>query len=107
MDLRSLSRLTRSRPLLRNIVYGSIVFLALYALVYTTAPRRALSIIPHYGHEEPFDESLSVWDRRAAEVRGAFIHAYGGYMRYAAPSDELKPVSNGRVNKYGTSFYSS
>ena len=37
---------------------------------------------------------------RADAVRHAFLHAYAGYQKYAGNNDELKPVSNGAVNKY-------
>ncbi len=39
------------------------------------------------------------WDARAEDVKKAFLHAYHGYERYAMPSDELQPLSNGRINK--------
>jgi hypothetical protein len=41
-----------------------------------------------------------VWAERAAQVRNAFLHAYHGYERYAAPHDELKPVSNRASDEY-------
>lgn len=40
------------------------------------------------------------WNLRADAVRDAFRHAYRGYTRYAAPHDELCPVSNVSTNKY-------
>lgn len=46
----------------------------------------------------------ATWDDRAAKVRDAFVHAYRGYMQYAAPNDELKPLSNGNINKFDGSF---
>jgi hypothetical protein len=34
------------------------------------------------------------------EVRGMFSHAFGSYMTYAYPKDELKPIScSGRSGK--------
>lgn len=39
------------------------------------------------------------WDGRAEDVKKAFLHAYHGYEQYAMPSDELRPVSNGAINK--------
>ncbi|KAF8909304.1 glycoside hydrolase family 47 protein [Gymnopilus junonius] len=99
MHLRNILRLSRSRPLLRNVVYGFLTCLALYVLLYTTAPRRVLSSLPHYGQPNDVGQPTT-WDGRAAKVREAFVHAYRGYMRYAAPSDELKPLSNGNVNNF-------
>jgi hypothetical protein len=40
----------------------------------------------------PFNRSLA--------VRDAFVHAYSGYLNYASPSDELLPVTGGKVDKY-------
>jgi mannosyl-oligosaccharide alpha-1,2-mannosidase len=41
-----------------------------------------------------------VWSERAASVKEAFLHAYGGYERGTNfPDDELKPVSNTSVRK--------
>ncbi len=33
------------------------------------------------------------WAERADAVRDAFLHAYNGYLTYAAPHDELLPLS--------------
>ena len=42
------------------------------------------------------------WPERAQKVKDAFVHAYAGYKTYAFGMDELKSVSNGGVNKYGS-----
>jgi hypothetical protein len=42
----------------------------------------------------------SVWTERAGRVRQAYIHAYSGYLKQAAPYDELLPVSGGKLNTY-------
>jgi hypothetical protein len=48
----------------------------------------------------PADSHDPVWSLRAASVKDAFKHAYGGYERYTTfPDDELKPVSNTGVRK--------
>jgi hypothetical protein len=39
------------------------------------------------------------WPERAEKVKAAFVHAYTGYKTYAFGMDELKPVSNGGVNR--------
>ena len=39
------------------------------------------------------------WAQRADAVRGAFLHAYKGYLAHAAPHDELLPLSKGHVDK--------
>jgi hypothetical protein len=44
------------------------------------------------GHDGP-------WAERANAVRGAFLHAYQGYLTHAAPHDELRPVSKVPVDK--------
>lgn len=43
---------------------------------------------------------ISVWEARAEEVKDAFRHAYHSYEEIAFPHDELKPLSNGSVDKY-------
>lgn len=49
--------------------------------------------------EWPSSHSSPVWNERANKVKGAFMHAYRGYMQHAAGWDELLPVSKGKVNK--------
>jgi hypothetical protein len=39
------------------------------------------------------DRNGDVWDRRADAVRNAFLRAYNSYVTYAAPYDELLPLS--------------
>jgi mannosyl-oligosaccharide alpha-1,2-mannosidase len=42
----------------------------------------------------------SIWPLRAASVKEAFQHAYGGYEKYTTfPDDELRPVSNSSERK--------
>ena len=40
------------------------------------------------------------WAQRAQAVKEAFLYAYRGYERYAAPHDELLPVSGGHADTY-------
>ena len=44
-------------------------------------------------------EVVPTWPERAEKVKAAFVHAYVGYKTYAFGMDELRPVSNGGVNK--------
>jgi mannosidase alpha-like ER degradation enhancer 2 len=41
----------------------------------------------------------------AEEVRAEFLHAWNGYKQYAWGHDELKPLSRGYRDWYGTSLY--
>ena len=41
----------------------------------------------------------TIWSTRAARVKEAYLHAWNGYQKLAAPYDELLPVSDGKVNK--------
>ena len=41
----------------------------------------------------------TIWQQRAEQVKDAFLHAYDGYLKYAALHDELLPVSNAAVDK--------
>ena len=47
----------------------------------------------------PHHEGSTKWSARADAVRGAFKHAYGGYLKHAGEHDELLPVSDSYVNK--------
>ncbi|KAH9921692.1 seven-hairpin glycosidase [Epithele typhae] len=44
--------------------------------------------------------SSALWDSRAKQVVGSFRHSYGGYLRYAAGFDELKPLSLRAINNF-------
>src|SRR5437899_2492080 len=41
----------------------------------------------------------------AEQVRSEFLHSWNGYKRYAWGHDELKPLSHGYRDWYGTSLY--
>ncbi|KAJ7645912.1 glycoside hydrolase family 47 protein, partial [Mycena polygramma] len=50
------------------------------------------------------------WSQRAAQVKSAFVHAYHGYEQYAAPHDELTPLSSSAsdgFNGWGVSIVDS
>lgn len=115
----SLSRLWSfliRQPTHRIVLYTSIVFFAFFALLHTASPSR-----PSFGwgiikdHDKQGEETVlewpvhysplvnvpeHVWANRAEQVKYAFMHAYHGYEEYAAPRDELKPLSREGVNKY-------
>jgi len=45
-------------------------------------------------------QNAAVWAKRGKSVKEAFLHAYGGYEKYAPfPHDELLPLTNGSTNK--------
>ncbi|PFH51966.1 glycoside hydrolase family 47 protein [Amanita thiersii Skay4041] len=48
----------------------------------------------------PQDAPPHVWANRATQVKQAFLHAYHGYEAYAAPFDELRPLSNSKINNF-------
>ncbi|KAI0060679.1 seven-hairpin glycosidase [Artomyces pyxidatus] len=50
------------------------------------------------------------WHEAAEAVKQAFLHAYSGYERFAAPHDELRPSSNLSIdnfNGWGVTIYDS
>ena len=49
--------------------------------------------------QRPVVAASPIWDQRAAQVKQMYQHAYGGYRKYAAGYDELRPVSNTAQNK--------
>ena len=89
----------RHRPQLRNWVYGSVLLSSLYLLYQFITPAgvRQSSVVEV--HVEPEILPQSVWDNRAERVKKAFRHAYHGWEQYAAPHDELKPISNTYIDK--------
>jgi hypothetical protein len=98
-----LSDLYRSHPVAqlwnafrhRRISYRLLGFLAAVSLTVYTIYSSNITLT--FVSPEESSSSLSdpeVWAERASKVKNAFLHAYHGYERYAAPHDELKPVSN-------------
>lgn len=47
-----------------------------------------------------FSPPPSVWTGHADRVKDAFVHAYGGYMKHAFPSDELLPIGGLKTDKW-------
>src|ERR1700722_16448515 len=53
--------------------------------------------LPPHLQKKPY---APVGSQRAASVKHAFLHAYGGYEMYTTfPDDELKPISNSGERK--------
>ncbi|KAJ7784542.1 glycoside hydrolase family 47 protein [Mycena metata] len=71
----------------RPFLYAGVFLVTLF-FVWNSWPRQ------YDEHVMPKDTPSEVWNQRAQDVRNAFRHAYVGYERYAAPHDELTPLSN-------------
>jgi hypothetical protein len=46
-----------------------------------------------------YANGVLVGKQRSREVKATFQHAYGNYEQYAFGYDELKPLTNGTLNK--------
>ncbi|TFK39927.1 glycoside hydrolase family 47 protein [Crucibulum laeve] len=95
----------------RLVLYGSIFLLSLYGLYYTWKQWDA-TLLPDQWRPGGGGANVSphVWKDRSEKVKEAFRHAYRGYERYAIPSDELKPLSDKKVNNFngwGVTMYDS
>ncbi|KAJ6620664.1 glycoside hydrolase family 47 protein [Mycena sp. CBHHK59/15] len=82
-------QILRHRPFL----YAGILILAVFVLFHSARRPDSLSLTGK--HILPTNTPKKVWDQRAEQVKRAFIHAYRGYEQYAAPHDELTPISSG------------
>ena len=51
------------------------------------------------GADEPPEGTFVDWAARAEEVKKMFVRAYHAYEEYASPKDELRPMTNGSINK--------
>lgn len=70
-----------------------------------SAPKSSrFSFLPDNTHSEEDVVSSEVWNSRAEQVKQAFRHAYSGYARYAAPEDELTPLTNSGINMWVVVF---
>ncbi|KAF9446193.1 glycoside hydrolase family 47 protein [Macrolepiota fuliginosa MF-IS2] len=99
------------QPVYRLILYAAIVLLGLWVLLHSIGLSSSgldlSSSWPHIGkprypvHYSPIvDVPDHVWENRAEQVKYAFLHAYGAYDEYAAPYDEVLPVSGGKINNF-------
>ncbi|KZT25222.1 glycoside hydrolase family 47 protein [Neolentinus lepideus HHB14362 ss-1] len=100
--------LSNKRLGFRYLGFASGSLMVLYMLYsISRGPTDVLSI-----SREIFKSSTSpaVWEMRAEQVKQAFVHAYHGYEQYAAPHDELLPMTAGMIdnfNGWGVSIYDS
>ncbi|KAJ6592323.1 glycoside hydrolase family 47 protein [Mycena vulgaris] len=84
----------------RPFLYAGLLLVGLFILIRNVpSPRKYLSFAPDK-HALPTNTPLEVWDHRATQVKSAFIHAYRGYEQYAAPHDELTPLSTGFSDQF-------
>lgn len=83
-------RSMRQKAAIRNIFYAGVLLLTVWVLYSSISPRNYLQ------SPRPV---LPKWDERAEQVKQAFLHAYHGYERLAAPHDEVKPISGGYKDK--------
>jgi len=56
-----------------------------------------MSLLPHSWQPGRPTETVpaELWAERQQRVKKAFVRAYHGYERYAAPMNELRPLANG------------
>jgi hypothetical protein len=113
------------RPLVRILVFFLVLVILFVALLPNSDASHLLENAQHQRLRPPFHSSLFAsphpekpsrhrikaqrplavpahdgpWEERADAVRGAFLHAYEGYLTYAAPHDELRPLSKRPVDK--------
>jgi len=109
-----MSRYRPTKPILRYATHFALFITIFYAIFYVTISEETWSNIPLPEYLKPGDslwkgkatkpltsqqiKEAEKWAERAESVKAAFMHAYHGYEKYAAPWDELRPVSNGRGN---------
>ncbi|KAJ7625647.1 glycoside hydrolase family 47 protein [Roridomyces roridus] len=79
----------------KPIIYSSLSILVLFLLFRQTYHPRNVVLESHVVAPPP-----EIWDDRAAAVKRAFLHAYSGYEQYAAPHDELRPMSDSYINNF-------
>ncbi|KAJ7175888.1 glycoside hydrolase family 47 protein [Mycena filopes] len=99
-----ISQILRHRPFL----YAAGVLLALLFLWSAWPQQHLLATVDE--HAVQHDTPPEVWNQRAQDVKHAFLHAYRAYEKYAAPHDELSPVSNGfkdNLNGWGVTAVDS
>lgn len=96
----------RARPSIRHLVYVAIALFTtwtLYSLLLAEGPYgfpafrdddAPIRLTPEYGSKVP-----ETWPEKAQAVKGAFVHAYHGWERWAAPADELLPLSEESQDK--------
>ncbi|PVG03578.1 seven-hairpin glycosidase [Serendipita vermifera] len=90
-------RLSVTKKLLLFIVIASCTLAVLrhqsYGPHMPGPPPGIFSPFKHHAPVRPVKDP-KVWEQRGEAVREAFLHAYGGYEKYAFGFDELKPLNN-------------
>ncbi|TFK74962.1 glycoside hydrolase family 47 protein [Pluteus cervinus] len=88
----------------RSILYALVLVVATYLLYVTFVIDHSLESLPHSAppsQQEIFPEvSSEEWACRADQVKQGFKHAYHSYEKYAAPYDELLPITHGKINNF-------
>jgi hypothetical protein len=94
-------RLSVTKKLLLLIFVASFTLTVLRHQSHGPRLRPPPLIFPPFRHHAPVHvtKDRKVWQQRSEAVREAFLHAYGGYEKYAFGADELKPLNNDSVNK--------
>ncbi|KAI0955388.1 hypothetical protein AcW1_006986 [Taiwanofungus camphoratus] len=96
----------------RYLALAAAAVLVVLMLYYTALHQHSAPLEQWIGpHWSEYNETSSdVWNSRAEQVKRAFVHAYHGYEVYAAPHDELLPLSNkskDNFNGWGVSIFDS
>ncbi|KAJ6582035.1 glycoside hydrolase family 47 protein [Mycena capillaripes] len=87
-------QILRHRPFL----YAGLSLVVLF-FFWNVRPHEYLSLTENK-EAFPINTSPEVWNQRAMDVKRAFLHAYHGYEQYAAPHDELTPLSSGFSDEF-------
>lgn len=114
MSLHNLSRRITFRHI-AIIAFSSILLFTFYT--FADWPSSRPSMLDDNGSQRPLpphaprpprppanqdsktSQPNSEWAQRAQEVKEAFLYAYRGYEKYAAPHDELLPVNGSYIDK--------
>ncbi|GBE86241.1 seven-hairpin glycosidase [Sparassis crispa] len=96
----------------RHIAAAAAVVLVILMLYYNVLPDKDATVSRLYPPviDSEGQTSPDVWQRRAEQVKLAFLHAYRGYEQHASPHDELLPLSNGtkdNFNGWGVTAFDS
>ncbi|KAF9026548.1 glycoside hydrolase family 47 protein [Hymenopellis radicata] len=94
-------RVLKNRPQLRNIICAAVVILFIWFCYHGSPPPEARLDVDVPSH---------VWAERAELVKNAFRHGYHAYEKYAAPHDEILPLSAGykdNFNGWGVTIFDS
>ncbi|KAJ7066169.1 glycoside hydrolase family 47 protein [Mycena amicta] len=85
-------QILRHRPFL----YTALSLFVILYFFWDWEPQETLDLHGNLdAYAFPRKTHARVWDQRAEQVKAAFVHAYNGYEQFAAPHDELKPLTNG------------